>query len=137
MNYNRCMLAGHLGKDPELRYTSNGNAVLNFSLAVTRRWKGKDGSKKEETSWIDGEVWGNSAENFQKYCQKGTNVFIDGAMKQESWEDKNTGKKRSKIVITVLGWQTCGQSGEQQETQQNRPAEPDRREVVDDSEVPF
>jgi len=144
MNYNHCALAGHLGKEPELRYTSNGNPVVQFSIAINRRWKGKDGEKKEETSWIDAEVWGSSAENFSKYCRKGTNVFIDGELKQDTWEDRNTGQKRSKVILSVRSWQICSPKGESPQ-RQNRPEEPTRGQeaakgqeaVVEDDEIPF
>lgn len=144
MQYNRCAFAGFLGQDPEVRYTSSGTAVCNFSLAVSRKWKDKSGNPKEETAWIDGQAWGNTAENFGKYCFKGSNVFVEGEMKQENWDDKKTGQKRSKLVLNTRFWQVLHKreddGGGRGRGEESRSRDGGRREEEpehDDDDVPF
>lgn len=120
MQYNHCTFCGYLGRDPEIRYTSGGKAVLNFSLGVTEKWKDRDDNPKESVAWIEGVIWGTSAENFDKYCRKGSNVFIEGNMKQETWDDKNTGKKRTKLVLNTKMWQVLNRDGDDDDRRDNR-----------------
>ena len=150
MQYNYCAFCGYLGRDPEVRYTSGGKAVVKYSLAVSEKWTDRDGNKQESTAWIEGEVWGRSAENFGEYCSKGSNVFVQGKMKQESWEDKNTGKKRTKLVLNTKMWQVLnrdddgdGRRGGRDSRDRQREEEPARadsggnRDRHDDDDVPF
>jgi single-strand DNA-binding protein len=104
LNVNKVILAGCLGRDPEVRYTSSGTAVANTSIAVSRRFKsGEDW--KEETTWVDLEVWGARAESFAEYMHKGKPCYIEGYLKLDQWEDKNTKQKRTKLKVTVDQWQ--------------------------------
>ncbi len=142
MQYNHCAFCGYLGRDPEVRYTSSGKAVLKFSLAVAEKWKDRDGNKQESTTWIEGEVWGKSAENFSEYCSKGSNVFVEGKMKQETWDDKNTGKKRTKLVLNTKFWNLCGSGGRDDRRDSREREEPARADSgggdhSNDDEVPF
>jgi single-strand DNA-binding protein len=133
MQYNHCAFCGYLGRDPEVRYTSNGKAVLKYSIAVTEKWKDRDGNQQESVAWIEGEVWGNSAENFAKYCRKGSNVFVEGRMNQESWDDKNTGKKRTKLVLNTKMWQVLNRNddGDGRRGNRSRSRDDDRRDSRD------
>jgi single-strand DNA-binding protein len=98
-NLNKVFLIGRLTQDPELRYTSGGSAVTDLRLATNRMYQGKDGETKEETLFIDVTVWNRQAENCCQYLKKGRQVHIEGYLKMDSWDDRNTGEKRSKIKV--------------------------------------
>jgi len=80
-NYNKVMLMGNLTRDPQLSYTPNQTAVVDFALAVNRRWTGQDGSQREETCFVDCTAFGRPAENINKYLSKGRPVFVEGRLK--------------------------------------------------------
>ncbi len=98
-NLNKVFLIGRLTFDPELRYTASGIAVVDLRLATTRTYQGKDGERKEDTLYIDVTVWNRQAETCCQYLKKGRQVHVDGYLKSESWDDKTTGEKRSKIKV--------------------------------------
>ena len=97
-NLNKVMLIGRLTRDPELRYTPKGTAVADVGMAVNRRWSNDQG-EQEETTFIDVTLWGRQAEVAQQYLAKGSPVYIEGRLRMETWEDKNTGQKRSKLTV--------------------------------------
>lgn len=97
----RCYLMGRLTADPELKPIGNDNSVTELRMAINRSWSDKSGDKKEETLFIDCTVWGRQAENCCKYLKKGSSVHVEGSLKMDSWVDKNTGEKRSKIKVTA------------------------------------
>ncbi|HAT10059.1 MAG TPA: single-stranded DNA-binding protein [Planctomycetes bacterium] len=99
-NINRVFLAGNLTRDPQVRFLANEKAVANFGLAINRRFKGADGSQKEETTFVDVEAWGRQAELVGQYLTKGRGCFIEGRLKLDSWEDKE-GKKQSKLRVVA------------------------------------
>jgi single-strand DNA-binding protein len=96
---NKVFLMGRLTFDPELRRTPSGSAVTELRLATTRAWSGRDGERREETLFIDVTVWDRQAENCCQYLRKGRSVHVEGYLKTDTWEDKNTGEKRSKIKV--------------------------------------
>ncbi len=96
---NKVFLMGRLTFDPELRYTPSGSAVTDLRMATSRSWTGKDGERKEESLFIDVTVWDRQAETCCQYLKKGRSVHVEGYLKIESWDDKNTGEKRSKHKI--------------------------------------
>jgi single-strand DNA-binding protein len=98
---NKVFLMGRLTIDPELRRTPSGIAVTELGLATTRSWPGRDGERREETLFIYVTVWDRQAENCCQYLRKGSSVHVDGFLRMDSWEDKNTGEKRSKIRVTA------------------------------------
>lgn len=98
-NLNKVMLIGNLTRDPELRYTPKGTAVADLGLAVNRRVSDGNGNWSDETTFVDITVWGNTAENSQKYLSKGRGVFVEGRLQLDTWEDKQTGQKRSKLKV--------------------------------------
>lgn len=100
-SFNRVILAGNLTRDPELRYTPKGSAVAAFSLAVNRTWKTETGESKEEVSFIDIEAWGRQAEVIAQYMRKGRPFLVEGRLKQDTWEDKNTHQKVSKLKVVL------------------------------------
>jgi len=100
-NVNRVFLAGNLTRDPQVRFLANEKAVAEFGLAINRKFKGADGSLKEETTFVDIEVWGRTAELCSQYLTKGRGCFIEGRLKLDTWEDKKDGSKRSKLRVVA------------------------------------
>ena len=97
-SYNKVLLMGNLTKDPELRYTPQGTAVVNLRLAVNRKYRSKDQELKEEVCFITAVVWNKQAETCNQYLHKGSAVFVEGILQSRSWED-NTGAKRSVVEV--------------------------------------
>jgi single-strand DNA-binding protein len=91
---NKVMLIGNLGKDPELRYTTSGKAVANFSLATSESWKDADGNAQEKTEWHNIVAWQKLAEICGEWLKKGKKVYIEGRIQTRSYDDKNTGQKK-------------------------------------------
>jgi single-strand DNA-binding protein len=108
MNYNKAIIGGRLTRDPELMYTTKGTAITGFSIAVTRTWKSESGEKKEQTSFLDCVAFGGRGETISKHFKKGEPIFISGYLEQQTWDDKQTGQKRSKVVIQVEEFQFVG-----------------------------
>jgi single-strand DNA-binding protein len=99
---NKVLLIGNLGKDPEVRYTSGGQAVANLRIATSRSWTDKQsGQRKEETEWHDVEVWGKQAEQCGEYLSKGRQVYVEGRLKTDTWDDKQTNQKRSRVKVVA------------------------------------
>lgn len=86
--YQRCVIVGNLGRDPEMRYTPSGQAVTNFPVATNRRWSDQDGNQQEETTWFRIVAWGRLAETCNQYLTKGRSVLVDGRIQSRSWEDQ-------------------------------------------------
>jgi single-strand DNA-binding protein len=101
-NFNKVIIAGNLTRDPELRYTPKGTAVARITLAVNRTFtSGEGGEKKEEVSFVDVDVWGRQAEVISQYMKKGRPLLVEGRLKQDTWEDKNTKQKQSKLKVVL------------------------------------
>jgi single-strand DNA-binding protein len=98
---NKVFLMGRLTFDPELRRTPGGTAVADLRMATSRTWTGRDGERREDTLYIDVTVWDRQAENCCQYLRKGSGIHVEGALKMDTWSDKNTGEKRSKISVTA------------------------------------
>jgi len=106
-NFNKVLLIGNLTKDPELRYTPQGTAVVNLRLAVNRRFRDKNQELKEETCFVTAVVWNKLAETCNQYLHKGSPVFIEGRLQSRSWED-NSGQKRNVIEVKAERIQFLG-----------------------------
>jgi single-strand DNA-binding protein len=100
-SFNKVIIAGNLTRDPELRYTPKGTAVARITLAVNRNYTAEDGTKKEEVSFVDVDVWGRQAEVIGQYMKKGRPLLVEGRLKQDTWEDKNTKQKQSKLKVVL------------------------------------
>src|SRR6059036_2839554 len=100
---NKVMLMGNLTRDPEVRYTPKGTAVAEIGLAVNRTFTAENGEKREETTFVDVTLWGRQAEVAAEYLKKGRPVFIEGRLQMDSWEDKTTGQKRTKLKVVAEG----------------------------------
>ncbi len=113
-NLNKVYLMGRLTRDPELRYTPKGTAVADLGMAINRyRSGGEGGERTEETTFVDVTMWGRQAELASQYLGKGREVFIEGRLQLDSWEDKSSGQKRSKLKVVGEGMQFIGGPGGQ------------------------
>jgi len=152
-SFNKVILAGNLTRDPELRYTPKGTAVAKITLAVNRVYTaGEGGEKKEEVSFVDVEAWGRQAEVIGQYMKKGKPFLVEGRLKQDTWEDKNTKQKVSKLKVVlesfsfIDGNRGSEGGGGSSEAPRSRPAassaapaavEPAETDAPSDDDVPF
>ena len=97
---NKVMIIGHLGRDPEMRYTPSGRPVTTYSVATSRSWKTSDGEKRDETEWFNIVAWGNLAEICNQYLTKGQQVYIEGRLQTRRWEDDD-GNRRTTVEIVA------------------------------------
>ena len=100
-NFNKVILAGNLTRDPELRYTPKGTAVAKLGLAVNRSWTTETGEKREEATFVDVDAFGKQAEVISQYLRKGRSLLVEGRLRLETWDDKQTGAKRSKLGVVL------------------------------------
>ena len=147
--FSKAIITGNLTRDPELRTTSNGSNVCGFSVAVNRTYKDSSGEQKEDVSYIDCSAWGRLGEMINQYAKKGSAVLVSGRLDQRSWEDKNDGKKRSRVEIVVEDFNFIGTAPRGDDSgfgassaASDQPAEdniPDDvpEEEIDLSDVPF
>lgn len=105
MELNRVTLAGKLTRDIELRHLPSNQALANIGLAINRKYRGGDGEKKEEVTYVDCDAWGKTAEAMAKYLSKGSPVYIEGRLKLDTWQDKKDGSNRSKLKVVVESFQ--------------------------------
>lgn len=137
---NTVMLAGRLTRDPELKYLSNGTAVCSCALAVSRKYKAKDSKDtREETVFVDFEAWRQVAEWMGDRLHKGDPVLVSGSLKSDQWEDRQTGQKRSRIMVRAdrvqaLAWDASGNSAN---TAEHLARKPKQDELPADDDVPF
>ncbi|HTS17157.1 MAG TPA: single-stranded DNA-binding protein [Verrucomicrobiae bacterium] len=123
-SYNKVLLMGNLTRDPEVRYTPKGTAIANVGLAVNRRWTTETGEQKEEVTFVDVEVWGRQAETVGQYLSKGKPIFVEGRLRLDSWDDKESGQKKSKLKVVCERFQFIGAStGGRQEFKDEPPAD--------------
>ena len=106
-NYNKVILVGNLTRDPQLSYLPSQTAVVEFGLAINRRWRGQDNQQREETCFIDCQAYGKQAETFNQYMSKGRAILVEGRLQYDTWEGKD-GVKRSKHRVVVERFQFLG-----------------------------
>jgi len=104
-NLNKVMLIGNVTRDPEIKYTPQGRAVTDLGIAVNRTYSTESGERREETTYVDVTLWGRTAETAGEYCKKGRAVYIEGRLQLDSWEDKTSGQKRSKLRVVGDNYQ--------------------------------
>lgn len=102
---NRVELIGYLGHDPEARFIPNGKKYASFSIAISRTWKSADGEQQKATDWFRVNAWGKLGEICLDYLKKGRLVFIEGRLRSERWEDKESGETRSRVIVVASGMQ--------------------------------
>ena len=143
---NKVLLVGRLGKDPEIRFSGDGNAIANFSIATNETWKNKEGNQQEKTDWHNIVVFGASAEKYiQPYVKKGTLVSVEGKLQTRDWEDKDGNKRYTTEVVADLygGVQILGSGGGENsfDTSSGMNQEPAKKEnldqTIEDDELPF
>ncbi|SVD31348.1 uncharacterized protein METZ01_LOCUS384202 [marine metagenome] len=144
-NYNKVILMGNLTRDPEVRYTSGGTAIAKLGLAVNRRWKNKEGQMQEETTFVDVDAFGRQAETIGQYLKKGRPVMVEGRLKLDQWDDKQTGQKRSKLGVVLENFQFLDSRGEggdsggysKPDSSSAQPSGGGDGSVPEDDDVPF
>lgn len=153
-NVNKVILIGNLTRDPEVRHTPKGTAVGDIALAINRAYTAENGEKREDTTYVDVTLWGRTAEIAQQYLRKGRPVYIEGRLQMDTWEDKSTGQKRSKLKVVAEALQLLGGRGEgdsgggssarRQDDGYSEDRQPSRSETgssshsgPDDDDIPF
>lgn len=148
--FNKVILMGNLTRDPETRTTPSGQTVTNFSLAVSRSWKDQNGAPQEQTSFINCVAWGKPGEIIAQYTSKGSPLLVSGRLDQRSWDDKESGQKRSTVEVNVEDFNFIGggrgdgasNSAEAQSSSSSKQSKDVVIEDIDDkpidlSEIPF
>ncbi len=136
---NKVILVGHLGADPEMRYTGNGVPVANLRLATSESWKGKDGQKEERTEWHRVVVWSKLAELAGQYLTKGRQIYVEGRLQTRSWDDKD-GNKRYTTEVVANNIQFLGSrdgAGTGKDMPPDLPPPPDMSGPGSDDDIPF
>jgi len=128
---NKVMIIGHLGRDPELRYTPSGRPVVSFSVAATRGWTNANGERREETEWFNVVAWGSLAEICKQHLRKGQQVYIEGRLQTRGWEDQEGRKHYRTEVVAQEMIMLGGAPPSEPET-----PSPEKREGSDE-EFPF
>jgi single-strand DNA-binding protein len=149
-SFNKVILLGNLTRDPEVRYTPKGSAVCDLGLAVNRAYTLENGEKREEVTYVDVVLWARLAEIAGEYLKKGRPVFIEGRLQLDTWDDKQSGQKRSKLrvigeTMQLLGSRPSGGGGaeggdEDRGSRPAKPAAPPKSAAPaepDDDEIPF
>lgn len=127
-NFNKVILAGNLTRDPELRYTPKGTAIARLGLAINRKWKSETGEMKEDVTFVDVDAFGKTAEVIGQYLKKGRPILIEGRLRYETWEDKQSGQKKSKLGVVMETFQfldsggSRGEGGDAPAAPRSRPA---------------
>ena len=104
-NFNKVILAGNLTRDPELRYTPKGMAIAKIGIAINRTWKNEAGETKEEVTFVDVDAFGRQAEVIAQYFKRGKPILMEGRLRLDQWDDKQTGQKRTKLGVVLEGFQ--------------------------------
>jgi single-strand DNA-binding protein len=104
-NYNKVILIGNLTRDPELRYTPKGAAIAKLGIAVNRSWRTETGESREEVTFVDVDAFGRQAETIGQYMKKGRPIMIEGRLRLDTWDDKQTGQKRSRLGVVLESFQ--------------------------------
>jgi len=142
-NLNKVLLLGNVTRDPEVRYTPKGSAVCDLGIAVNRAYTTDSGEKREEVTFVDVTLWGRTAEVASEYLKKGRPVFIEGRLQMDSWDDKQTGQKRTRLRVVAENMQLLGgrppgggeTSGESRQT--SAPPKSSAAAEPDEDEIPF
>ncbi|MFN8639948.1 MAG: single-stranded DNA-binding protein [Dehalococcoidia bacterium] len=138
---NKAMVIGHLGADPEMRYTANGNAVTTFNVATSRQFSGPDGERREETEWFRVVTWNRLAETCSQYLSKGRLVYVEGRMQTRSWEGQDGQKRYTTELIAqevkFLGGRDGGGGGGGGRYSAGLPVGADAEGDIEPDDLPF
>lgn len=132
-SYNRVIIIGNLGRDPELRYTPNGQAVANFTIATNEIWTDKNNERQTRTEWHRIVAWGKLAEIAGEYLNKGKQVFVEGRLRTRTWQDRN-GNSRTTTEIWANNLIMLGRRGEFVPSEEEQPP---MEEEISDDDIPF
>jgi single-strand DNA-binding protein len=130
---NKVLLIGHLGRDPEMRYTPSGRPVTTFTVATSRSWNTTEGERRTETEWFNIVAWGNLAEICKQYLSKGQQVYIEGRLQTRRWEDSD-GIKHTSIEVVANEMMILG---DRRDVNHSHPGETPDVEPVEEDEYPF
>ena len=135
---NKVMIIGHLGRDPEMRYTPSGRPVTTFTVATSRSWNSANGERHSETEWFSVVAWGNLAEICKQYLTKGQQVYIEGRLQTRKWDDKE-GVKHTSVEIVANEMMMLGDRRESNQASQSAESVPveNFEDQVDEDEFPF
>ena len=134
---NKVQVIGHLGKDPEMRYTPSGKPVTTFSVAVSRSWNSADGERHSETEWFNVVAWGNLAEICKQYLVKGQQVYVEGRLQTRRWDDKE-GQKHTSVEIVANEMMMLGDRRDaNNHAQDSEPNTADKGSAMAEDEFPF
>jgi len=122
-SFNKVILVGNLTRDPELRVTPKGTAICSFGLAVNRDFKDANGEKRQEVTFVDVEAWEKRGEVIAKFMTKGRPMLVEGRLKMDEWEDKQTGQKRSKLKVVLESFTFLGSKQDSEGSQADAPDE--------------
>ena len=142
MSFNKIILVGNLGRDPELRYTAQGTPVCSFSMATNERRKDKSGEMQDHTTWFRITLWNRLAETASKYLQKGKQVYIEGRLRVEEYVDRD-GKPRHSLEVFATDMQFIGSRGGDEPMQERAASAgassgpPDSQADLSDDDIPF
>jgi single-strand DNA-binding protein len=145
-SFNKVILLGNLTRDPEVRYTPKGSAVCDLGIAVNRVYTTDSGERREEVTFVDVVLWARLAEIAGEYLKKGRPVFIEGRLQMDTWDDKQTGQKRTRLRVVgetmqLLGGRPAGTGAAGETAGENRqasaPPKPSARAEPDEDEIPF
>lgn len=133
---NKVMVIGHLGRDPEMRYTPSGRPVTTFTLAVTRSWNSADGERHTETEWFNIVAWGNLAEICKQYLVKGQQVYVEGRLQTRRWDDKD-GQKHTNVEIVANEMMMLGERRDAGQAAEDSSSSSDTESSTTADEFPF
>jgi single-strand DNA-binding protein len=148
-SFNKVILLGNVTRDPEIRYTPKGTAVTELGVALNRVYTSENGERREEVTFVEVTLWGRTAEVAGEYLKKGRPVFIEGRLQLDTWDDKQSGQKRSKLKVVADGLQLIGgrpsggaaPSNESDEGRQSSRTSPPPKSAApaepDEDEIPF
>ena len=124
-NFNKVILAGNITRDPELRYTPKGTAVAKIGMAINRQWKDESGQQKDEVTFVDVDAFGRQAEVISQYLKKGRPILVEGRLKLDQWDDKQTGQKKSRLGVVLESFQFLDSGGTREGGGGFAPSAPD------------
>ncbi len=133
---NKVMIIGHLGKDPEMRYTPSGRPVTTFTVAVSRSWNSADGERHAETEWFNVVAWGNLAEICKQYLAKGQQVYVEGRLQTRRWDDKE-GQKHTSVEIVANEMMMLGDRRDANHPSDEQPLAAEGESAAPEDEFPF
>jgi single-strand DNA-binding protein len=142
-NLNKVLLLGNVTRDPEIRYTPKGSAVCDLGVAVNRAYTTDSGEKREEVTFVDVTLWGRTAEVASEYLKKGRPVFVEGRLQMDTWDDKQTGQKRTRLRVVAENMQLLGgrpPGGAETVGESRQASAPPKKSAAqepDEDEIPF